>query len=99
MFTIVSITPENGKNICRKYTAEVSSSNEGKLILMSEGETDKPVGTEIIISCKDGDLQVGDLIPKDINIEYLNNGDYKDCDLIDLCSNPYGTVIVSGSIT
>lgn len=57
MFTIVSITPENGKNICRKYTAEVSSSNEGKLILMSEGETDKPVGTEIIISCKDSDLQ------------------------------------------
>ena len=56
MFTIVSITTEDGKNICRKYTAEVSSTHEGKLSLMSESVTDKPRGTEIIVSCKDGDI-------------------------------------------
>lgn len=50
--------------------------------------------------CKNGDLHVGDLIPKDINIEYLDNdGYYQDCKLMDLCNNPHGTVVISGSIT
>lgn len=57
IFTIISITPDDdGKMIRRQYIAEVSSSNEGTLRLLTEAETDEPQGTEIIVSCKEGDI-------------------------------------------
>lgn len=58
IFTIISITPDdNGKMIRRQYIAEVSSSNEGTLRLLTQGETTDPQGTEIIVSCKEGDIK------------------------------------------
>jgi hypothetical protein len=55
-FGIETVTPEDGKNICRHYVATIDQSRIGKVLLCSTKETTDPCGTTIKIPVKPQDI-------------------------------------------
>jgi hypothetical protein len=54
-FTVISVTPEDGKNVRREYVAYVDESKLGAMSLVKTEETTQPRGTTIMVACKPGD--------------------------------------------
>ena len=60
-FNIITFTPEKRDNIDRmirrEYISYIDNTRKGKLVLVSEEETNEPQGTYILVPCKQKDFQ------------------------------------------
>lgn len=55
-YQVITINPENGKNIRREYISYLDESRKGKLVLTKTEETVEERGTEIVVPVKEDDF-------------------------------------------